>query len=138
MNGLMPRRIDGLGLFDRYAVPAHGDSNFKRMAERWQPFETGSGMLWIAAPAATRVMQRNAGRAYARMQLQATAAGLAMHPLSQALQEFSEVQAPYVGMRQLLGLNAAKTPLQMLVRVGYADSAVGPAPRRPLGALLQG
>lgn len=66
LNTSMPRLLDGLGLFDRYAVPARGDSNFNRMMDRWQPYETGSGYLWIATPAATRALQLGAGRAYAR------------------------------------------------------------------------
>ena len=42
-----------------------------------------------------RKTQVNAGRAYVRAQLAATAHGLAMQPLSQALQEYPEQAAPY-------------------------------------------
>ncbi|HVE52599.1 MAG TPA: twin-arginine translocation pathway signal protein, partial [Ramlibacter sp.] len=68
-------------------------------------------------------------------QLAATAQGLAMQPLSQALQEYPEQAGPYADIHALLQAPAPRHTVQMWARLGYAP-AVGPSPRRPLGAFL--
>ncbi len=137
INGLMPRAMLAVGMFDRMEIPAPGNTVMKQMMKRWADFETGSGYLWIAARDTSRAAQVAAGRAYVRAHLAATAAGLDMHPLSQALQEFAEVRGPYEAMHRRLGLDPARTPLQMLARVGYGEGAAAATPRRGLAALLQ-
>jgi hypothetical protein len=135
--GLMPRVLNRLGLFDRFAIPVRGDSNHTRLMERWQPFETGTGYHWIASQGNTRRQQLDAGRVYGRAQLLATAAGLSLHPVSQALQEYSEVAEQYADMHRLMGFDPAKTTLQMLARVGFPLEPVGPSPRRDLAQIIQ-
>ena len=39
----MPRLLTAVGLFNPLDVPVKGDSNYKRMMERWGAFESGSG-----------------------------------------------------------------------------------------------
>ena len=78
-----------------------------------------------------RVTQVNAGRAYSRVQLAATAQGLVMQPLSQALQEYPEQQKPYTDIHALAGATHPGETVQMWARVGYAPE-VSPAPRRRL------
>ena len=134
----MPQILSAVGLFDRYEVPLPGSSNYQRLMDRWAPFETGSGYVWIAARNTSRAAQVEAGRAWVRMHLQATAAGVDMHPLSQALQEFVEVKTQYEGMHRLLGLDSGATPLQMLARVGYGVKAAEGSPRRELGGIIRG
>ena len=90
-----------------------------------------AGFVWMVTPGNDRVTQVNAGRAYARLQLAATAQGLAMQPLSQALQEYVEQQKPYAEIHALAGAKAPGETVQMWARVGYAP-AVQPAPRRRL------
>ena len=46
---------------------------------------------WITSADNVRTTQLAAGRAYVRVNLQATASGVAMHPLSQVLQEYPEM-----------------------------------------------
>jgi hypothetical protein len=65
-----------------------------------------------------------------RLTLEAAAQGLAVHPWSQALQEYPEMADLY---REVHGLIGGGNKLQMLVRTGYAPP-VGPAPRRGLDA----
>ncbi len=137
MMGAMPRLASGLGLFDRFEVPARGSSNFERTMEVWQPQESGSGYFWIASRGNSRRSQLDCGRAYVRAQLQATADGLDMHPLSQALQEFSEVRAQHEALHRLLSFDPAQTTVQMLARVGYGLKPVQASPRRELGQLLR-
>ena len=135
--GTMPRILTSLGMFDRFAVPVRGDSNFKRLAERWLPFETGSGYFWLASSANSRKDQVNAGRAYVRTQLLATQLGIDMHPLSQALQEFPEVRQQYNAMHAILGFDSAKNTIQMMCRIGYAVAPTSHSPRRELAQLIK-
>jgi len=86
--------------------------------------------IWIVTPGNSRTEQLEAGRLYARANLRATALGLAMHPMSQALQEYSEMAPLFSGVRQTLGVQGGAC-LQMLARLGYAP-AVDPAPRWPI------
>ena len=86
--------------------------------------------LWLKGLDNTRATQIASGRAYARMQLTATAEGLSIQPWSMTLQEFPEMATLYRETQTLLDATPA-SPLQMLVRVGHAK-AVGPAPRRGL------
>ena len=133
--GTMPRVLSTLGLFDRFAIPVRGDSNFNRLMERWAPFETGSGYYWMASSGNDRSSQVSAGRAYVRTHLQATQMGIDMHPLSQAVQEFAEVRVQYSGLHSLLGFDSNKQTIQMLCRVGYGKVAAGPTPRRDLNQM---
>jgi hypothetical protein len=136
VTGLMPRILSAAGMFDRMAVIKKGDSNYGRMMDRWQPFETGSGYFWLASNGHSRKQQVAAGRAYVRTHLTATSLGIDMHPLSQALQEFAEVQKPYAEMHKLLGFDPMSTPLQMLARVGYGVKAAEATPRRDVGTMV--
>ncbi len=86
--------------------------------------------LWVTSPSNTRADQLEAGRSYARAHLRATALSLAMHPMSQALQEYPEMAKHYAAIHSLLGVTG-KGRIQMLARIGRASS-VAPAARWPL------
>jgi hypothetical protein len=132
----IPVALAQLGLFDRTKAPAPEDyattSQLKSFNER---LAFTPGFLWMVTKGNDRVTQVNAGRAYARVQLAATAHGLAMQPLSQALQEYPEQAGPYKAIHALVGATAPGQTVQMWARVGYAP-AVGPAPRRRLDDLI--
>jgi hypothetical protein len=137
LMGSMVRLMSSVGMFDRFEVPQRGSSNYKQTMERWAVYETGSGYFWIASRDNSRSTQLNAGRAYVRAHLQATAAGVDMHPLSQAVQEFAEVKPQFEALRKLLGFAATPNTVQMLVRVGFGTTQAGPAPRRDMGQLIR-
>lgn len=137
LNDPFVRMVHGVGLFDPMKVPAQGTSDFKRVLDRWTPFETGSGYLWLTSADSARTAQVNAGRAYVRQHLQATAAGVDMHPLSQALQEFPEMRGPYEAVHKLLGVEPGRGAVQMLARVGFATKPAGPTPRRDLSSMIR-
>ena len=82
-----------------------------------------------------RVTQVEAGRAYVRVQLAATAHGVAMQPLQQALQEYPEQAQPHAGIKRLLDAGQPGQTVQMWARVGHAPD-VGPAPRRGVAAQI--
>ena len=67
---------------------------------------------------------------YVRMNLQSARAGLSMHPVSQALQEFPEMVKVRKEVSRRLSLADGET-LQMLARLGYAAPAM-PSARWPL------
>ena len=136
INAAMPRLMHAVGMFDPMEVPERGASSLQRVMDRWEPFETGSGYLWLAGEDNSRNTQLKAGRAYVRLQLQATAAGVDMHPLSQALQEFPEVRASYEALHRELGVDPTSGPVQMMARAGYALAPAGPSPRRELASIL--
>jgi hypothetical protein len=111
------------------AASAEGARMWRAMAD------TAPAFVWTLSEGNSRALQLQAGRAYARMNLAATARGLAMHPWSMTLQEYSEMAALYRETQVLLGARA-DLPLQMLSRIGYAPP-VPPAPRRGLEAHLR-
>ncbi|MCK6403601.1 MAG: twin-arginine translocation pathway signal protein [Sphaerotilus natans subsp. sulfidivorans] len=137
MNSPFVRVLHGLGFFDPMEVPQRGQSSLARVMDRWDAFETGSGYLWLGSPGNDRGMQIAAGRAYVRMHLQATARGVDMHPLSQALQEFAAMKGPYDAIHRAVGLQPGVATLQMLSRVGYAKAAASPTPRRELATIIR-
>jgi hypothetical protein len=137
LNSPMVRALHAVGLFDPMEVPQRGKSTLQRVMDRWAPFETGSGYLWLGSSGNDRATQVASGRAYVRMHLQATAAGADMHPLSQALQEFPEMRGPYAAIHRAVGLDPRTSTLQMLSRVGVAAAPDNPSPRRDLGTLIR-
>jgi len=137
LNSPMVRALHAIGLFDPMEVPQRGKSSLQRVMDRWAPFETGSGYLWLGSSGNDRAVQIASGRAYVRMHLQATAAGADMHPLSQALQEFPQMRGPYAAIHRAVGLDPRTSTLQMLSRVGVASAPASPSPRRDLGALIR-
>ena len=94
-----------------------------------EPFDTAMAFLWLTTPGNSRADQIAAGRDYVRLNLAATAAGVAMQPFSQALQELAEMRPHFAAMREALAVRPAET-LQMLVRLGYGPAIEG-APRWP-------
>ena len=91
-------------------------------------------LVWVTTPDNTRLDQLEAGRRYVRANLAATAQGLAMHPMSQSLQEYREVQPMYRSVHRLLGAQGSQR-VQMLARIGYGPGT-GPTPRWPLESHL--
>ncbi len=127
-----------VGLFDRSKAPAPDDFAVTSQVKEFnQKLASTPGFLWMVTDGNDRATQVNAGRAYARVQLAATAHGVAMQPLQQALQEYPEQAQPHAEIRQLLGATAPAQTVQMWARVGYAP-AVQPAPRRGVDAIVIG
>jgi len=125
-----------LGLFDRTKAPAPDSYATARQIEDFgAKLASTPGFLWLVTEGNDRATQVRAGRAYARVQLAATAHGVAMQPLSQALQEYAEQAGPYAQIHRLLDAPSPAHTVQMWARVGYAP-AVPPAPRRGLAAHL--
>lgn len=126
--------LDRFGMFDRSQAPGPDDfATTSQIKDFGLKIDSTPGFLWMVTDGNDRVTQVNAGRAYARVQLAATAHGVAMQPLQQALQEYPEQAKPYADIRALLGAPAPAQTVQMWARVGYAPP-IGPAPRRGVDA----
>lgn len=135
IGGPLVEGLHALGMLDQAQLADPSTSSFKMGLKQVQE-SCGSvpAVVWIATPGNSRAEQLDAGRRYVRAQLRATALGLWMHPLSQALQEYPEMRADYAHVHAMFGLTGSQR-LQMLARIGMA-AAVGPAPRWPLAKHL--
>jgi len=128
--------LERLGLFDRRQAPAPGSLAITGQIKGFgAKLESTPAFLWMVSEGNDRATQVNAGRAYARVQLAATAHGVAMQPLQQALQEYKEVAKPHAEIHRFLQAPTPANTVQMWARVGFAAPA-GPAPRRGLDAHL--
>ena len=89
---------------------------------------------WIASADNARSTQIATGRAFVRLQLSATALGVALQPHSQTLQEYPEMADLRAAVHRETGTPGGAT-LQMFFRLGYAGDP-GPSPRRPLQSFV--
>ena len=136
INTPMVRSLVALGLFDR-SKPSEPESSAVKgqISDFNEKMATTPACVWLSTSDNSRTTQMLCGRAYVRLQLAATALGLRMHPLSQALQEYPEQAQNYKAIHQLLGGKDGADTVQMWTRLGYAPE-VGPSPRRGLQAHL--
>jgi hypothetical protein len=95
--------------------------------------DTAHGWVWLTTASNSRAEQIEAGRAYVRAQLAATAQGLVMQPFSQCLQEYPAMAATYAAAQVALAPEGGR--VQMFVRIGYANPAPA-APRQGLDAQI--
>lgn len=124
------------GLLDRSKFPAADSQATQAQLSDFDAITAATpAYLWLVTEGNRRAQQVDAGRAYVRVNLAGTAAGLAMHPNEQSLQEYPEVAAPYQAIHALLDAPAPRFTVQMLARLGHLPAGVAaasPAPRRGL------
>jgi len=124
-----------LGMIDKATMADPTSSAFESGVSRYRDMtQSAMGFAWLTTSGNDRPAQIAAGRAYARLNLAATGQGLAMQPLSQALQEYREMAPLFARLRETVKAGPGET-VQMLARVGYAG-VVPPSPRRRLDDLL--
>ncbi|MEP5728242.1 MAG: twin-arginine translocation pathway signal protein [Sulfitobacter sp.] len=87
----------------------------------------------LTTPGNTSLDHINAGRRWLRLNLTTTKMGLSLHPISQALQEYPEMDALYAEAHQILAPDGHT--VQMLGRLGYGPT-IPRTPRWPLEAKL--
>lgn len=98
--------------------------------------ETATAFGWLSTANNSRLDQVVTGRAYERLNLTATSLGVAMHPMSQVLQEYSDMAELQKQFLDYLNIPEGHT-VQMLFRLGIADP-VEHAPRRNVRDLHKG
>lgn len=123
-----------VGLLSRESAADQTGRGFQSVVDRMRTsFNATPAFFWLATPGNSRTDQIAAGRSWVRAHLAATAAGLSVQPVSQSLQEYTEMSAHFDRVHTLLAPSG--DVLQMLGRVGYGPGA-GPAPRWPLEARM--
>ena len=121
------------GLISRKSLADPSSSAFKQGMDKYRGMAMSARAFgWLANDDRTRKDQLDAGRAYLRLNLEATRLGLAIHPWSQALQEYPEMDDIAREAQAVIG---AAGRLQMLFRIGHARPVMA-APRRGLEAHL--
>lgn len=136
LSGAMMEVFKKIGMMDRHAMldPQHS-MNTTALTMFQDKFDSSMGYAWVKTTGNSRHAQLEAGRDYVRLNLKATALGLAMQPISQSLQEFIEMQPLFNEVHELLGTGVDER-VQMLSRVGYAVKTVGASPRWPLDTVI--
>lgn len=125
LSGLFTRE----GSLDRDSLAYRAGLDMIRNTAR-----TGMAYVWLTTPGNTRADQITAGRDWVRLNLAATALGLGVQPMSQALQEFPKMSALYGQAHERLAPGGGT--VQMLGRLGYGPQ-IPPSPRWPLEAKLK-
>ncbi len=128
IEGAMIGPLKALGMFDEADLINPNSFANQSAASDWRKkAESATGFMWMTTPDDRPDTRLVTGMAYARLNLAMTVLGLAIHPWSQALQEYEEMADLYTEAKRVL--DADEQTVQMLVRVGYAE-AVAPSARR--------
>jgi hypothetical protein len=136
IDGPMIPFAKAIGMLDREDFLDPNSSANGTARKDWKAMiDSAPAFIWQTTPDDAPATRLVTGFAYARANLAATGEGLAMHPWSQALQEYPEMAELNAEMRAELGVGQGET-LQMLARIGHAEPAP-PAPRRGLEAVLR-
>jgi hypothetical protein len=131
LTGPMIEATSMLGMTTRESIADPLSSAFKIGLDGLrETYGSIPAAAWIVTPSNTRADQVAAGRSYARLSLRASAMGLAMHPMSQSLQEYPEMADYFDRVHALIGVTGGQR-IQMLVRTGRAPD-VPPAARWPV------
>lgn len=119
VGGAFLEAIAMTGQLSREKMATPGSFAHNSAIDRYKPtLASGMGYGWITTDTNTRRDQLLAGQAWVRFNLEATRQGLGFHPISQALQEYKEMQAEYAKVHAMLGAKPGQC-VQMLVRLGY-------------------
>jgi hypothetical protein len=130
--GPMIETLAATGGLTRSTIADPASAAFASGRERYRAMIAATpAFFWLRSEANDRTTQLAVGEAYVRANLAATARGLGVHPVSQALQEFAEMDEPRRRITEALGGGV----IQMLARVGYGEQ-VAASPRWPLAAKL--
>lgn len=134
IGGPMLEALNIAGILTRETLADQNSAGFRQGLDLYrQIMATAMAHLWITTAGDSRPEQLDAGASWVRVQLHATALGLCIHPLSQALQEYPEMAKLYDEIHAML---APGRRIQMFARVGYGPSA-DPSPRWPLDARIR-
>ncbi len=130
------------GTLSRAAFATSGSQAQQVMVERYRTALTlaTSSFVWTVSDGDTPADAFAAGRQWMRLALAAVGQGLALHPVSQALQEYPEMAPSYAELHRALGVAAPKR-IQMLARIGYLPAGANaspPTPRWPVESRIMG
>lgn len=133
-TGPMFEVMASTGLFTREAALDTSSAAYQAGLDAvYANADTAMGHVWLVTPGNSRPDQIATGADWLRVNLAATAAGVAFQPLSQALQEYPEMATLYRDVHAKLAPGGGT--VQMLARIGYGPE-VAPSPRWPLEAKI--
>jgi len=128
LGGFQLELFSNLGLLDREQMADPASAAFEQgMSMYHRLLHSAMGYVMIVTSDNSRVSQLDAGRTWMRVNLTATQQGVAIHPLSQALQEYREMAVIYDELHRELHVDAPAR-VQMFARIGYGPEQ-GPSPR---------
>ena len=133
-SGPMFELLNATGQFSREAALDLDSTAFAQgKASVLANVDTAMAHIWQVTTDNSRADQIRAGRDWVRLNLAATANGIGTQPLSQALQEYPEMDALYRQVHSELAPDGGT--VQMLARLGYA-APPPPSPRWPVSAKI--
>ncbi len=133
IEGPLMEILNVTGAMSQTALSDHDSPTFKQGLKMYlDGIASATSFFWIATPDNNRLSQIAAGRVYARANLKTAELGLAIHPLSQALQEYPEMAQYLANVHDVLPIKPPAR-LQMLARIGYGR-ARQQSPRWPLAS----
>lgn len=128
LGGFQLELASNLGLLDRAQMADPNSTAFKQGLDMFYDImHSAMGYVIVETQDNNRRSQLDAGRTWMRVNLTATQEGVAIHPLSQALQEYPEMVPLYDELNKEFHCFEPGR-IQMFARVGYAPD-VGPSPR---------
>jgi len=134
-SGAKYELLNKTGLMTRENIADPQSAAFAQGMQMYKDMlHSAMGFVWVVTPGNSRLDQLKAGQTWLRVNLQATKMGLAVHPLSQALQEYPEMHTLYTELHTILHTNEPAR-LQMFARIGYGPKTE-PRPRWPLVSRL--
>ena len=119
------------GLMDKGKMVDTSSQSFKGGLDHYRGLHySAMSYIWMVTDGNSRHEQIRTGRDFVRLNLAATANGLAFHPISQGMQEYEEMNEVREEFNRELHVPKS-SKLQMLVRLGYGNE-ISPSPRWPL------
>jgi hypothetical protein len=139
LGGFFLEALAMSGELTREKLADQNSKAFKQGLDMYKAMmDSAMGYVWVTTPSNTRIDQLNAGRNWVRLNLRATSVDLGIHPLSQALQEYSEMDDLYVEIHDELGVGVqSDARIQMFGRLGYGPRAA-PTPRWNIDTRVRG
>jgi nitroreductase len=135
MSGPMMEALRLGGIVSRKELATKGSTAYESGISMYREIlDNTSSFGWLISPDNRRITQLQSGAVWVRINQAATALGLAMHPVSQILQEFPEMAHLYDQYHKYLGI-AAPARVQGFFRFGYAASPE-PSPRWPVESFI--
>ncbi|KAE8127142.1 hypothetical protein DDE84_08925 [Bifidobacterium tibiigranuli] len=134
VSGFMKHMLQGLvTIFPSMNAGAAASENFIKSTAASVGHTPAYAMIRTAGN--SRLDQVESGMAYSRMVLIGHTLGLAMQPLSQVLEEYPEMKAPYDEFKKAYAPDGGT--VQMLLRVGVATRSVPLSMRRDVQSLIR-
>lgn len=128
LGGFQLELVAHLGFLDRKQMANPNSTAFKQGLDMYYDImHSAMGYVIVQTKDNSRRSQLEAGRTWMRTNLTATQQGVAIHPLSQALQEYPEMTMLYDKLHKELHCDAPRR-VQMFARIGYAPET-SPSPR---------